>query len=120
MILGAPAAERITLTELARQENVAPSTTWRWATSGVKHVRLPTVLVGSASVTTRDAFVTWCEHLTTLAGKKSLHDDGATQLRHDEESRVASAEAELVALGLKIRENDAIESRTDPRRNASS
>jgi hypothetical protein len=34
MILGAPPEERITLTELARQENVAPSTTWRWATKG--------------------------------------------------------------------------------------
>lgn len=100
-ILAAPSAERITLTQLARQEGVAPSSTWRWATKGVRGIRLPTVMVGAKKrVTTRNVFVNWCEQLTAMAKDQAVPDETTAQLRTDEASRAERAEAELKRLGL--------------------
>ena len=99
-ILAAPPAERITLTQLARQEGVAPSSAWRWATKGVRGIRLPTAMVGSKRVTTKLFFQTWCEQLTATANDRPVSEQAAAQPRNDEALRAERAEAELVRLGL--------------------
>ena len=100
-ILAAPPAERITLTQLARQEGVAPSSAWRWATKGVRGIRLPSVMVGGAKrVTTRTVFVEWCERVTAIADGRPVPEEAAAQLQNDEASRAERAEAELTRLGL--------------------
>jgi hypothetical protein len=100
-ILAAAPAERITLTQLARQENVAPSTCWRWATKGIRGLQLPSVLIGgSKRATTRAAFEAWCLQLTATANKRSVPTEAAAELVNDEESRAARAEAKLACLGL--------------------
>ncbi len=101
-VLEAPPAERLTLTELARQENVSPSTTWRWAMKGVQHIRLPSVLIGSARVTTRTAFRAWCEERTALANNSTKHFQPTSQPQNDEELRAERAERELAQLGLDV------------------
>jgi hypothetical protein len=100
MILAAPPAERITLTQLARQEGVAPSSTWRWATMGVRGIRLPTAMVASKRVTSRALFVEWCEQLTAVASGSPVPEEVVAQHRIDEPSRAVRAEAELARLGL--------------------
>ena len=99
-ILAAPPADRITLTQLARQERVAPSTPWRWATKGGRHIRLPSAMIGSKRVTTRIVFETWCEQLTAIAENGPFPKQAADELRPDEELRAVRAEAELVRLSL--------------------
>lgn len=101
-ILEAPPAERLTLTELARQENVSPSTTWRWATKGEQHIRLPSVLIGSARMTTRAAFLAWCEERTARANQLTEPAAPTTQSESDEAKRAERAERELAQLGLTI------------------
>jgi hypothetical protein len=66
-LLSAPVKERLTLQQLAHEQNVAPATPWRWAMRGVHGLRLPTILIGHKRVTTRSAFVWWCGQLTRMA-----------------------------------------------------
>jgi hypothetical protein len=101
MILATPPAERIALTQLAHQEKKAPSTTWRWATKGVRGIRLPTAMVGSTRVTTRALFESWCEQLTATADDRPMSEEADAPLRNGEASRAERAEAELARLGLE-------------------
>ncbi len=100
VILAAPPAERITLTQLARQEGVAPSSSYRWATKGVRGRRLPTAMVGSKRVTTRAIYVEWCEQLTAATNGAPTSEVLAAGLHNDEELRIARAESQLARLGL--------------------
>jgi len=101
MILATPPEERLTLTQLAHEEKKAPCTPWRWATKGVRGIRLPSVMVGGAKrVTTRTVFVEWCERVTAIADGRPVPEEAAAQLPNDEASRAERAEAELTRLGL--------------------
>jgi hypothetical protein len=66
-ILNTPPSERLTLQALAKEQNVAPPTTWRWALRGVNQLRLPSAKIGSRRMTSRAAFVWWCTQLTHMA-----------------------------------------------------
>jgi hypothetical protein len=99
-ILAAPPAERITIAALARQQKVAPSTAWRWATKGLNQIRLPTVLIGSRRVTTQAVFRNWCEQRTTAANDRLVSDEACHQPSANV-SRAERAEAELTRLGLE-------------------
>lgn len=99
-ILSAPPEEWCTLTQLARQMGVAPSTSWRWATKGSELTRLPTVLIGSKRATTLAAFRTWCEQRTATADERLVPEEVAMEEKGGEEERAARAEAELARLGL--------------------
>ncbi len=99
-ILAAKPTDRITLTQLAHQENVAPSSAWRWATKGVRGIRLPTAMVASKRMTTRAVFAEWCEQLTYKANDPSMSAASDARLRTDVASRAERAEVELARLGL--------------------
>lgn len=96
-ILDAPASERLTLNELAREQNVSPPTTWRWMTRGVAGVKLPCIYVGSKPYTTRSAFAEWCEAVTAA---KRGDAPPASRTNKQRERDVAAAEAELRAEGI--------------------
>jgi hypothetical protein len=99
-ILAAPPAERISLTELAHQERCAPSTTWRWATKGVRGIRLPSVMRGSKRQTTRAAFEAWCERLTAAADGPPAPEVTTAEFKEDDEARAKRAEEELARMGI--------------------
>jgi hypothetical protein len=50
------AEQRVTLTELAQQQQVSSSTVWRWTMRGLRGVRLETYSIGGRRFTTREAF----------------------------------------------------------------
>jgi hypothetical protein len=76
---------RISLTELARREGVAPSTVWRWSLRGCRGVVLQTISVGSRRFCTEAAWQRFCAATTAIA-------QGKTPSR---ESEIASAEREV-------------------------
>ena len=96
-ILAAPADDRLSLQELAREEHVAPPTTWRWAMRGVRGLRLPTAMVGNRRVTTRQAYREWCEELTRLADRQHGVESVVSPSR---EKAIAAAEKRLAELGI--------------------
>ena len=100
MILATPPKERLSLTRLAHEELMAPSTPFRWSTKGVRGIRLPTAMVGSKRVTTRALFESWCEQVTAIADGRPIPEEATSQVRNDEASRAERAEAELTRLGL--------------------
>ncbi len=59
--------KRLSLTELARRERVAPPTIWRWYKKGVRGVRLETFVVGNRRFTTEEAFGRFVERNTAAA-----------------------------------------------------
>jgi hypothetical protein len=100
IILAAPPEERLTLTQLAHKVKKAPSTPHRWATKGVRGIRLPTAMIGSKRMTTKIIFQTWCEQLTASSDDRPMSEEADARLRNDETSRAERAEAELARLGL--------------------
>lgn len=96
-ILDCPASDRLTLTQLARQQKVAPATTWRWARRGVCGIKLPVVYVGSKPYTSSQAFAWWCDEVTAAKrGDKPV----SSRTNKQRERDVAAAEAELRAEGI--------------------
>lgn len=47
---------RLTLSQLARSQGVNTATVWRWATKGVRGVKLESLTVGGRRVTSAEAF----------------------------------------------------------------
>lgn len=87
---------RLTLTELARRENVAPPTTWRWDKRGVRGVKLETFVIGGRRFTTEEAFARFVERTTAAA-------DGHTpqaRTNRQREAAIAQAERELSEAGI--------------------
>ena len=95
--IDANAPDRIGLTQLARELDMVPSTTHRWATSGCEGVRLPVICIGRKRFTTREAFGWWTEEVTRRrdgdrAGSTPAH--SPAEERHQDQ-----VEAELERLG---------------------
>jgi hypothetical protein len=63
----APARERVSLPRLAKEQEVSPVSTWRWALRGCRGIVLPTFCVGRKRYTTRAAFAEWCARVTAAA-----------------------------------------------------
>jgi Protein of unknown function (DUF1580) len=91
----APAADRISLPQLAREQGVSPVSTWRWALRGCRGVVLPTFCVGHKRYTTRAAFAEWCARVTEAA-----NGDAEAHVPAARESAIALAERETKRLGV--------------------
>jgi hypothetical protein len=82
---------RISLIELAREENVSIPTVFRWAHRGLRGQRLPTFYRGKR-YTTREAFTAW---VAAINGETVSCEPMAIY-----ERRVRAAESQADALGL--------------------
>lgn len=91
----APAADRISLPKLAKEQGVSPVSTWRWALRGVKGQVLPTFCVGHKRYTTRAAFAEWCAAVTAAANGVS-----AERVPANREAAIERAEREAARLGV--------------------
>jgi|SRR4051812_20696036 hypothetical protein len=92
--------ERLSLLELAREQNVAPPTSWRWAMRGIGGLRLPTVMIGRKRMTTRSAFFWWCLELTRRADGEQHAAPNA-----DDQERLEKAERQADEL-MNFRNNE--------------
>jgi len=56
--------QRISLSGLAKEEDISTPTAWRWAQRGIKGTRLETFSVGGRRFTTREAFQRFVEKIS--------------------------------------------------------
>ncbi len=90
--------QKLSLTQLAHQQNVSISAVWRWAQRGVRGVKLETFLVGGRRFTNPTFFSEFVDATTRAA-------DGGLPLpqprtNRQRESSIAAAERELSKLGV--------------------
>jgi len=71
------------------------STLWRWATRGLRGVRLEVIRVGGTLCTSREALQRFCEKLT-----EQQEAARTTSARKSREKGIADAEAELSRDGM--------------------
>lgn len=90
--------QRLSLTELARQEGVSIPTPWRWTKRGVKGVVLETFSIGGRRYTTQEAFRRFVERSTSAANG----DCPASPVRtnRQREAAISKAERELEKAGI--------------------
>ena len=91
----APACDRISLPQLAKEQRVSPVSTWRWAVRGCRGVVLPTFCVGRKRYTTEAAFADWCARVTAVANGDT---DGRVRVERTWE--IERAERETARLGV--------------------
>ena len=89
---------RMTLAELAQQQNVNTCTTWRWSGRGVGGVVLETFSIGGRRYTTQEAFERFVE-LTTAAAQRGPSSP-AHRTNRQREAAIRQAEAELAKAGI--------------------
>jgi Protein of unknown function (DUF1580) len=87
---------RMSLADLAQQEDVNCCTVWRWANRGVKGIRLETFSRGGRRFTTLPAFARWCERVTAATTGQPT----TSRSRRQEEADVRRAEKELTEAGI--------------------
>lgn len=94
----------VTLTEATRHlprrrkgRKPAVSTLYRWATGGVRGVRLETIMVGGCRCTSTEALQRFVEQLTRAVDGPST---GATSCNRQRQAQVRAAERELEAAGI--------------------
>ena len=90
--------QRLSLTELARQEGVSIPTPWRWTKRGVKGVVLETFSIGGRRYTTQEAFGRFVERSTAAANGVTL--TPASRSNRQREAAIAKAERELEKAGI--------------------
>lgn len=61
--------QRVSLVKLAREEDVSPSTVWRWVLNGTRGVVLESFNVGVKRFTTREAFARFVESTSAAASQ---------------------------------------------------
>ncbi len=69
---------RVSMTELARQEKITLPTVWRWRQRGVRGVRLETFMVGGRRFTTQEAHRRFVEAVTAAADGPHLPEPTAS------------------------------------------
>jgi len=84
--------ERLSLNELASEQDVALSTVWRWTQSGVRGHRLESFHVGGRRYTTRAAYERW---IATLNGGVPAHVPAHRQRSHQAAMRSLAAKGLL-------------------------
>ena len=89
---------RIPLAALGREENVAPSTTWRWVLNGVRGVKLESFSVGAKRYTTREAFARFVEATSAAAAHGPMPSVARTPSQR--EAAIRRAEKELAKEGI--------------------
>lgn len=91
------AEDRISLTDLAKDEDRNVSTVWRWAQRGVRGVKLETFNVGGRRFTTREAFARFVEATTEAAQGSPVQSPRTNRQR---EAAISRAERECAELGI--------------------
>ncbi len=87
---------RLSLTQLAKEQDCNVTTCWRWAQRGVRGVRLETYNVGGRRYTTRPAVRRFIESTTATAKGEPL----PVRTNRQREAAINRAEAELAKLGI--------------------
>lgn len=90
--------QRLTLTELARQEGVSVPTPWRWANRGVRGVVLETFSIGGRRFTTAEAFRRFVERSTAAA--QGTATTPPVRTNRQREASIKQAEAALAKAGV--------------------
>lgn len=90
--------QRLTLSDLAKQESVNMSTCWRWSLRGVRGVKLKTFSVGARRFTTREAFARFVEATTAVANGESATPRSETN--RQTAARATRTESGLVGHGV--------------------
>lgn len=90
--------KRLTLTELAREQNVSMPTAWRWSMKGARGVKLETMQIGGRRYTTQEAFQRFVERGTAAANGGSV--TSATRTNRQRKAAIDHANAELDAAGI--------------------
>ena len=89
--------DRLTLTELAKQEGVSVCTPWRWAKRGARGAVLETFSVGAKRYTTRQAFARFSARCSATAQGVTAP---APRTNRQREAAIKKAEAELAKAGV--------------------
>jgi len=89
------AEQRLSLTELAREQGVSVPTAWRWATRGIRGTKLETLHVGARRFTTREAFSRWIA-ATQVGGPLAPTSRSSRQC----EASIKRAEEQLAKAGI--------------------
>lgn len=91
--------QRISLTQLAHEQDVSLTTAWRWVQAGRRGHRLESFHVGGRKYTTREAFARWVKatnpHAPSLASMRS-----AARQRQIDEAVQSLIDAELLPPNL--------------------
>ena len=90
--------DRLTMGELARQEELSPCTIWRWTGRGVKGIKLETFTVGGRRFTTKQAFHRFVD--ATTAAANGTPATPAVRTNRQREAAISKAEAELAKAGI--------------------
>lgn len=90
--------QRLSLTELARQEGVSVPTPWRWSKRGVNGVVLETFSIGGRRYTTQESFQRFVERSTVAANCEQVAP--AARTSRQREAAISRAEAELAKAGI--------------------
>lgn len=85
--------QRISFNDLARREDVHPSTVWRWALRGCQGHVLESFSVGGRRYTTLPAYERWLARLNA----QPFH---SNELGHDRSQAIARAQERALALGV--------------------
>ena len=92
------AERRISMTKLARQEEVAISTPWRWEKKGVRGIYLETYMRGGRRYTTHEAFARFVEATTKVSSGEQPSSTSRTNRQR--QAAIAHAERALDAAGI--------------------
>ena len=90
------AENRLSISALARQEGVNPSTVWRWIQRGTRGAKLETMQVGGRRFTTQEAFARFVEATTKAANGERPK----PRTNRQRQTAIRRAEAKLDALGI--------------------
>ena len=90
--------DRLTMGELARQEDLNHCTIWRWTGRGVKGVQLETFSIGGRRFTTQQAFQRFVAATTAAANGQAA--TPASRTNRQRETAIDKAERELKKAGV--------------------
>jgi hypothetical protein len=91
--------ERISLSQLAQEQDVATTTTWRWISRGVRSVRLESFSIGGRRWTTRQAFARFVQ-ATTQAANSHAANSTPSVTGKQRDAAIKRAEDKLAAAGV--------------------
>ena len=89
--------ERLSLVQLAREEDVSPSTVWRWVLNGVRGVTLESFNAGAKRYTTRPAYGRFVSGTTAAAASGPMP---SVRTPRQRERAIDRAEDELARQGI--------------------
>lgn len=89
--------KRVSLVQLAHDQDVSPSTVWRWVLNGTRGVVLESFNIGAKRFTTREAFARFVEATTAAAAHGPMP---SVRTPRQRERAIDRAEGELARQGI--------------------